>query len=192
MKKIFFFLLLVASTAIISMAQNKADQPIKIGVGTTLTYTVDFNFNQYDFVCTFIDDEDDMIVDYKMTDANSTSGRVYMSKYALDKSTAMYNYFGGGEKRLDFQTTILVSKVIYDALKNNTPIHIDSGDGDETMTFGDFTKLPCTIDGVESSIPVLYGQSDNSNQYWVFDDASFPVILKMDLGWSITIKSIVH
>lgn len=170
-------------------AQNKADNTI-IGLGTKMTCEVDFNGMRYDFIATFRDHETDLILDYEMTNDAHTSGSLYISKYALDKSTVLYNYFGGGKKRLDYETTVWVSNAIYHALKNGTSIHIDSGGGDEELKAKAPTTISCIVNGEKTDLAVLHGISDNGHEYKVLDNPDYPVILFMNLGWTISIKSI--
>jgi hypothetical protein len=77
---------------------------------------------------------------------------------------------------------------------------MDVGNGEEIFTvvtdkFDDRDKDPfdykISVNGSEKYVNTFHVKNeDGSRQLWILNDAKNPMIVKMDLGWSIILKSI--
>jgi hypothetical protein len=70
-------------------------------------------------------------------------------------------------------------------------VTIDAGDGDETLTFEDIEKMTVLIDGEDADLDCIYSSSDLFGWFWILDNRKFPIIVKMDIGWTITLTEII-
>jgi hypothetical protein len=163
--------------------------------GFIYVYEVDFYGDVYDFIVTLKKFDDSGIeFDYEMTNASNTKGSVRISKEAMQNAIGQNNYFSGGLMDLTNLTTVWLSrKVINDLIETGKAII--STDGGKTQTtlentvagqdFAFYNK----ISDMEMTLPFVYAESkDGSAKYWITLNKSNPMILKMDLGWSITFK----
>lgn len=163
-------------------------------IGTTNIYEVDFNGTKYDFIVTVKENsaEKGLVFSYKMTNASGTSGTVYMTDEARKKAHMQNNYFSGGEMKLTDMTTVWLSKEVFDELETKGESKI-STDGGETWTvlkrkYYDYNFPIQTKAGLQAVFGYMYCESDDgSAKYWIQTGGN-PIILKMDLGWTITYK----
>lgn len=159
---------------------------------TGLTYHINYNAIEYDFKIDSIKATNDISFQWKMSDPMNYTGKVKILKQALDTSTALYNFFADSSNiTLDNKTTVWVSKKVYKAIKKGGSIKIDAGLGREKLTFKSNEKISAMVNGSNKSFEVLYATTESGNKFWILDDPSNPIIMKMYLGWTIEIKEIV-
>ncbi len=163
-------------------------------VGTTNVYEVDFKGTKYDFIVEVTENhsEKGLGFDYKMTNANQTAGTVFMSVEARRDAHMQNNYFSGGEMDLTDMTTVWISDAVYDELEQKGESKI-SPDGGATWTvlkrkYYNYDFPIQTKAGLQAEFGYMYCESDDGKaKYWIQTGGN-PIILKMDLGWSITYK----
>ena len=163
-------------------------------VGTTNVYEVDFNGTKYDFVVEVTENHSEKGIgfDYKMTNANQTAGTVFMSVEARRDAHMQNNYFSGGEMDLTDMTTVWISDKVYDELEKNGESKISTDGGDTWVVlkrkYYNYDFPIQTKAGMKAEFGYMYCESDDgSAKYWIQTGGN-PIILKMDLGWSITYK----
>ncbi len=172
-----------------SFAQTKETSWLKNC--TKLSYHVNYNALEYNFILDSLLVNDGISFNWKMTDPMNYSGKVKMSSEALDTATAQNNFFGNNSNLdLTNKTTIWVSKKVYKAIKKGRSVIIDPSLGREKLTFKSAEKLKANMNGKSESFDVLYATTDSGNKFWILDDPSNPLIMKMYLGWTIEIKDI--
>jgi hypothetical protein len=187
MKRIFILILIAVST--ITFAQKNETSWLK--KCTNITYHVNYNAIEYDFILDSLKATNDISFQWKITDPMNQSGRVKIMKPALDTATVLHNYFADSSNIiLDNKTTVWVSKKVYKAIKKGGSIKIDPGLGREKLTFKNTEKLSAKLNGSNKSFNVLYAVTESGNKFWILDDPSNPVIMKMYLGWTIEVKEI--
>lgn len=162
--------------------------------GMNYTYEVDFFGNKYDFIVSVTEKspEKGLSFDYKMTNTKNTSGKVYMSAEALNSARVQNNYFSGGDMKLNDMTTVWISKTVYEELatKGESKISTDGG-----STWVALKRVHYNYDfpvktgaEVQNHFAYMYCEgSDGKAKFWI-QTGNNPLILKMDLGWSITLK----
>lgn len=163
-------------------------------VGTTNVYEVDFNGTKYDFVVEVKQNEvaKGIAFDYHMTNENKTTGSVFISPEARAKAHAQNNYFSGGDMKLDAMTTVWISKEVFDELETKGESEISTDGGDTWVVlkrkYYNYDFPIQTKAGMKAEFGYMYCESDDgSAKYWIQTGGN-PIILKMDLGWSITYK----
>lgn len=186
MKKVFYLFII----SLLSISANLAPhEDIDIGPGSTLVYTVTMGEHSYDFIVNVTQLDDAIRFDYNMTNEAGTRGTVIISAEAYESARIQNNYFFGDLLELDNETTVWVSKTVFNEFKAGETT-IQSHDEMETLTQLDQGTYPVSMHDETHELPVLYGETNMGNKFWILDNPEMPLILKMDLGWSIALKSI--
>jgi tetratricopeptide (TPR) repeat protein len=146
--------------------------------------------------------DNDLEFDWVMTSRPDLDGHIKITKEAMEKAVAQNNYFGPDLKNatLTNKTTAWVSKlVINDILKSNS-CKIDVGNGEEVFTLVPNTsdnrdkevfEDKITVKGEEKYLNTLHVKNTaGTRQLWILNDVNNPLIVKMDIEFGITLKSI--
>lgn len=170
----------------------------------TASWAVNANGSNYNFNISNININEDggLDFDWLMTSGASMNGHIKITKDAMEKANAQNNYFGPDLKNatLTDKTTIWISKAVFSELQTNGSAKMDVGNGEEVFSlitdkpnerdatpFDDKVK----ISGIEKFINTIHVKNtDGSRQLWILNDAKNPMIVKMDIGFSISLKSI--
>jgi hypothetical protein len=210
MKKISMLLILSAIFIAGSFAQSALQLPIAvknedggssffdIKQGDKLVYAVNAGGRQYEFIVTVNkhDSKNGIDFNYEMTNATNTSGRVMISPAAMAGATKYVNYFRGGELSLtDASSVWLSGKNFGDMPQRQTSIQLDNG-APETFYRPKDEDVSMTVK-IKGENKIVTGFRINNQQdgaggktLWINDLSSNPLILKMDLGWTVTLKEI--
>ncbi len=190
-KIIIIFTLIIVS---ISPIFSQTHESILKG-GTTLIYEVENQNQKYDFTINIEEVSPAIVFTFKMSNKTKTSGKITITKEALKSAIAQYNYFQSNEVVLDKQTTVWVSKKVWNNLKKRKKSIISTNSGDmnmKTLQFIEIQNYPVVIDKEEQSLSSFYCITNDSNafKYWILNDINNPLILKMELHFSIELKEI--
>ena len=183
---------------IIVKDENGESASIDLTKDTQLVYEVNANGNKYDFIVTLNDYSYETGVDfnYQMTNENKTKGHVKISKNGKNETRKYVNYFGGGELLLkDACTVWLTNKNFAEMPDKKTMMQFDNA---EPETFyrqeKDEVYPEVIIKGKMKKIDgfiINNGAEGGGNKtVWIQNTSANPLILKMDLGWSIELKEI--
>lgn len=195
-------------TLTLSATENKLKQSW-ITSGSELIYEVNAFGDVYDFVV-YLDEVGDAIsFDYYMTNDNATEGYISIPASAMADATSHMNYFSGGERTLEGQTTVFFSRGAFSDMVNGKTITIDVGRGtlmtvrrqtpDEIQQMHEElladTYMPYGgiyyVDGVDvletffEDHILLVDVNTGAHVYTVLNDPDFPLITYMNLGWEI-------
>lgn len=171
-------------------AQDEMSDLIK--EGTKLVYHVNYYDEEYDFIVNIVSVSNGIEFVWEMTDPMNYTGKITMTQNALENATYQNNYFSNGDTLLlEDQTTVFVSKIVYEAIKGDKSIYIDAGDGDEELYFDSFEDYSVVVNGKEKILKSMFATSDLEGYFWILDNAKFPLLLGMNIGWSIELKEIV-
>ncbi|MGG9962042.1 tetratricopeptide repeat protein [Ferruginibacter sp. SUN106] len=170
----------------------------------TATWEVNANGAIYDFLVSNPKGnvDTDFEFDWAMSNKDDMKGHIKLTKDAMEKAIAQNNYFGSALKNatLTDKTTVWVSKAVFNDLTKNNSAKMDVGNGEEI-----FTVVPdgqdnrdkesfedkVLVKGSAKYVNTLHVKNeDGSRQLWILNDAKNPMIIKMDLDWSIVLKSI--
>lgn len=155
--------------------------------GTKLVYTVD---NDYDFTVTVKNLKKGVVFNFSMKKGMRT-GNITITPEAFENATKENNYFHSGDETYTDKTTVWVSKVVYNSLKNKKPISINPFEGAETLSFVGEEIMNVKIDGKIMALPVLHGKTDRGSEYWILDNPKSPLILHMILNFDVAISEII-
>jgi ankyrin repeat protein len=164
----------------------------KIAMDTKATYNVDFGGEKYKFIIDIIQDEPEIVFNWKMTTANrgDKEGNISISAEAIQSATAQYNLFENGEIVLDDKTSVWVSRNVFKSLRSGAETTMNAMGEDKTFVR---MSVPAGTEVVVGGKPisVIYAEAtDGSEKFWILNNPKMPLIMKMDLGWKISIEKI--
>jgi hypothetical protein len=180
-----------------SISRTTKSNPIALKKGLVLIYQVDNQDQKYDFVVTVEKYDTALMFSFKMTNQRRTSGKITLTGKALNSAIAQYNYFQSNEVTLDNQTSIWVSKSVWKKVKKKKKCSISTNSGVMNLKELDFVNnqgYNLLLNGNDTIIDVIYCVTNDSNafKYWILDDPKNPLILKMELNFTLELKEIKY
>ena len=193
----FFTLLLLSLSIGFANSQNISDLENfekAIKPGTVLTYDVSSAGKNYKFIVTIKSLGNEIAFDWKMTEPVNKSGSVVMSANAVAKADALFNYFNGGASNLDKETSVWISKKLFDDIsaKAEAPIKVNGAADTATVMSNTISEFNFNLNGNLVAVPgwELQGGSDIKYTIDIIESTKFPIITRMDLGWTIQLSEI--
>jgi hypothetical protein len=167
------------------------------GLVASYTYDVDYHGTKYQFIVkpTSINMDAGVSFKWKMTIRDDMQGTISISKAALDTAHGQMNKFSAGNSDLKSLTSVWVSRAVYKELKQKGRAVIEAGEsGPRSFVVLTEDNEPTTItnaQGKTRALNTLHIRSDDQQEeLWINDDATNPIITRMNLGWSIELKSV--
>jgi hypothetical protein len=180
----------------------QTSKPFAIADFKTATWEVNNDGNVYPFIVS--NPKGSTVTDFEFdwSMGNDNNGHIKITAAAMKSAIGQNNYFGPRLKNavLTDKTTVWVSQDVFTQLNKKGTAQMDVGNGPETFTVvnnkdGDAEKESfkdvIKVKGSEKTVTTLHVKnSDGSRQLWILTNAQNPVIIKMDLGWTIVLKSV--
>jgi len=186
MKAILFSLLFVNISITSNLTAQQAPLTTTLAPGTKISWDLSLG---YPFNITINSLKPDFVFSWDM--GEGTTGKVTITGKALKKATKMIDYFEKGtDITMDDQTTVMFPKVLYKKMKAGGSAEIALDGVVQTIKFMKKEKMAVSVNGTGQSLDVLYAETDKNCKFWIWDNAATPLILKMELGWTLTIQSI--
>jgi hypothetical protein len=172
-------------------------EPLKRG--DQLVYHVNAGGKEYDFIVKINDGSYSKGVDfnYQMTAPVNLKGHVKILAKGKNDSRKYVNYFGGGEMILKDACTVWMTganfmelpakqtKMTFDNEEEETFYNYDNNEITPAIKFrGKEVKL-------DGFILSNSAEGKGSKTLWIQNGSGNPLILKMDLGWTIELKEII-
>ena len=183
----------------LSVLKDEATYTYDLKKGDKLVYHVNNYGKEYDFIVSINGFDYDKGIDfnYEMTAPASKTGHVKISPAAFHNSRKYVNQFNGGELALtDASTVWLCYDAFYDDMpRRQTSMTIDGGAPEtfyrpeedavehEIMYKGELVK-------VEAFLINNKQDGTGNKEVWVHNSSSNPLIIRMDMGWTIELKEI--
>ena len=171
---------------------------LEVSEGMTLVYGMNYFGNEFDVTFKIKSLNQQVVFDYETLNEKNNKGTLTMGKEALEIARAQDNYYQGEEKiDLQTQTSIWVSKLVFNELISVGEVAISTDRGATQVTLqgvkaghdGDITNT--TTNTEITDLSYVYAESaDGKVKYWISLSEEKPVILKMEMGWSIRLKEI--
>ena len=203
MKRIFntslIVLLTVAFCAATSFAGNsmKPNNETYIKVGTKLVYAINKNGEKYNVTVTITSLSPTISFDWKESAPRTSKGSITMTADAIDHASGIITGSMGGALNLDKETAIWLSKSLMSQI---------TGEGRLVMTV-DGKEMPCkTVHFNEPPTTVIingkptpeatqmvhngYMEPATKRTITYLDSTDFPILVKLDFGWTMTLTSI--
>lgn len=170
----------------------------------TAVWEVNFSGSNYDFTVSAIkgSTDSDFEFDWAMTSSSDMNGHIKITQAAMEKAIVQNNRFGASMKNAVFEdkTTVWVSKAVITDLISKGTAKMDVESGEEVFTVVPNTaeerdeevfETKVKVKGEEKYVNTIHVKNgDGSHQLWILNDPKNPLIVKMQLDWSITLKSI--
>jgi hypothetical protein len=171
---------------------------LMFAAGDTLVYEVNAGGNTYDFIVAIKTIDfygKGFAFNYTMTNSRHTTGSVSVSAKAFDKSTSYINYFKGGPLTLTDACTVFCTAANFGDMPNKkTDMTIDGVT--ETFYRNENDNNPITIklhgkDVVIDAFKISNNKEGDAKKEIVIQGiSSSPLIVQMNLGFSITLKEV--
>lgn len=199
MQRIFcaFLLFTVHFSPFILSAQNISDLDAfekAIKPGTILTYDVTMGEKKYQLTATIKKLGDEIAFDWETTSPASKKGGIAMNGIAVSKADALFNDFSGGETNLDKETSLFISKKIFNEIAANAQAEMKlSGPSDTTtMLSNTISEFNFNLNNNLVAVPgwELQGGSEIKYTVDIIESVKFPLIVKIDLGWTMQLISV--
>ncbi len=162
--------------------------------GTQLTYDVNAGGKQYKFIVTIKKLGAEIAFDWKMTEPVNKTGSVAMSAAAVAKADALFNYFNGGPTVLEKETSVWISQKLFNDIATTAQgaIRVNGAADTVTVMSNTISEFNFNLNGNLVAIPgwELQGGSDIKYTIDVIESAKFPLIVRMDLGWTISLSEV--
>ncbi len=183
----------------LSVLKDEATFTYDLKKGDKLVYHVNANGKEYDFIVAINGFDYDKGIDfnYEMTAPVSKTGRVKISPGAFHSSRKYMNQFAGGELNLTDASTIwLCYDAFYDDMpKRQTMMTMDDAAPElfyrpEEDAIEHTIKFKGEMVGVEAFLINNKKDGTGSKEIWVHNSSSNPLIIRMNLGWTIELKEV--
>lgn len=170
----------------------------------TATWQVTSFGGAYNFTVSSIagNAKDSLSFNWLMTNGPGMNGHILLTTEALDTASAQNNFFGPDLKNavLTDKTTIWLSSTVYNNLLKNGTCKMDVGAGQEIYDVmvdepGNRDKeafdKTVNVKGAQKYLNTIHiTNKEGSRQLWILKDAQNPLVVKMDIGFSLELKSI--
>lgn len=168
--------------------------------GDTLVYEVSATGKQYNLYVIPVKYVDGSVADFNWyTSApDSKSGHIVISSTGLKSSKKYITYFPTGELKLTDASAIWLCGDNYSEItKKRTIISFDNNAAEDFVSpsDGDAATLPINYKGTATDldgfiIETKPAGTPNRKEMWVMNISDNLLILKMDLGWTMTLKEV--
>ncbi len=183
---------------------SQTAKPFAIADFKTATWEVNNDGSVYSFIVSnpMGTVTSDFEFDWSMTTGTDMNGHIKITRDAMKSAAAQNNYFGPRLKNatLTDKTTIWISQQVFTELTKKGNAIMDVGNGPEVFTAvmdknGDAEKESfkdiIQVKGSEKTVTTIHVKNrEGSRQLWILNNAQNPLIIKMDLGWTIVLKSV--
>lgn len=166
----------------------------------TYIYTVKFNGQDYDFRVSNpkVDMNNGVNFKYKLTGEVGYAGTVDISKEAINNAHDQMNKFGAEKVDLTDRTSVWISKEVFHEFKTNGTSVINANDWEGSREFtvvsepdSEDTWYAIEVDGETKYLRCFKVEDKDGEELWINDDENNPIILKMNVDFSIELKSIL-
>lgn len=200
MKKIALLPLLFLCFLAVSAQKPKPAKTVKPAAGLILkngdilVYEVNNGGQTWHFEVTIKEIREAIVFDWMMPEKDF-SGEISLEQSAREQATAYINYFSNGsEQTLTDSSTVWLSRKNYRELKKGSTILSLDKTGAERFDKKENGKIGIILKGKGANLNMFRAtngkQEGEQRELWILDQLSQPLIVKMNLGWTIELKEI--
>lgn len=197
MKHIICLITLVLGAYCRLTAQNVADLELfeaAIKPGAILTYDITAAGKKHQLIITLKKVGDEIAFDYKTTEAAAKTGTVAISATVVTKADALFSNFSGGDTKLDKEVAVFISRKVFNDVATTSAANIKISGAADTATVMSNTigEFNFSVNGNLVAIPgwELEGGSEIKYTLDVIESAKFPLIYKLDMGWTMQLVEV--
>lgn len=194
MKKVLILaaFVLLAGISSKSFAQKHEVKSTWFKTGSVMTYHVLNVTKEYDYIVSDLVLGLDVAFKWKMTDPVNYKGNITIHDAAIDTAMKMVNYFEDNSSlNMTNSTTAMFSRKAYKQLISQQSINVTVDKDSETIIFDRYENYPIEVDGVKQDVEVMFAKSESGKKFWILDNPKYPLILKMELGFTIDLRTVV-
>ncbi len=162
--------------------------------GAILTYDITMGEKQYHLIATIKKLGDEIALDWETTEPANKKGNTTMNANAVSKAEALFTDFSGGETKLDMETAMFISRKVFNDVASSAQASIKIFGANDTATIMSNTISEFNFSLNDNLVAVpgweLQGGSEIKYTIDVLESPKFPLIVKIDLGWTIQLASI--
>jgi hypothetical protein len=187
----------IADEELLSM---DGDKSLYMGkTGDKLVYEVNAGGQTYNFIVTLQKPKNDNYrysFDWEMTAPASKTGHVDVSMDAALNSSKYINFFKGGNLNLTDASTVWMTGQNFGEMPEKKATMQMDNNAPETFYRKDEaeTEQKILFKGKEVKLDIFKIDNDKAGsehrQLWIQGISSFPLIVRMDMGWTIVLKEI--
>lgn len=162
-----------------------------------LIFEVDFGSTIHQIEVEIFSKSPDLIFQYRVMNVEGEKGTVTVKQLAMNKALEQDNFFDGKDKTLDTKTSIWLSSAAYQSIKSTDSVQLAFRQGftfhNPTYILKGRTQLPIMVNGKVKNLPALYIEDIEGKgfKYWIWDNPSDPIVLKMNLGWDFKLTQLI-
>lgn len=171
--------------SIISYAQ------LSLNINDKFIYDVEAGGSNYNFTFKIKSLLPSFTFAWQMNNEDAGYGKVSITQAALATSKKMHNYFGSGDITLNNATSVVLSKAAYTDIIQKKKVTLFDGDKKFVFENPDETDFFYTINGEEKTTKAIYLSDANQNDIIVLKNEAYPIILKMNIGWTIKLNTVL-
>ncbi len=181
---------LMALLFTVSSCSSKKSNPW-LKSGSYLNYHLTGPGMEYDFNLSNLVIDKEVAFAWEMTEPMNYKGKLKMTEKALNETNHIENYFSDGQDQImDDRTTVWFSKKLYNGLNDKKESEILIDGATQKLNFKSKEKYKIKIDDTEKEIEVLFGETNTGGKFWILDDPKNPLIVKMEIEFTIELKSV--
>lgn len=183
MKQLFVCVLLLSSLF--------CEAQIHPQVGDKFIYNVTANGESYDFTIVLKSLKPEISFAWQMSNEKESYGKLTIGAAAFANSNKLYNYFSTGDIRLSDMTSVVLSKAVMSKLRKTEEADLYDGKTKYHFTSNGRDGMSYTLNNEDVQSDALYLAAPGKNYLTVLDDPNFPLIMSMEIGWSIRLEMYV-
>jgi len=193
----FFAVLLLLS----SFSVPKKRTIVNLKHGSQLIYDVDAGNAHYNLTVTIKKIKPELSFSYETSGPNPKKGSITIPAKDIDSARSLNNDFGGGNKDLDGETSIFLSRTIYAEVamagmtEGGTSFKANSNETMENFTKGEPNQNEIKVNNkiiqIDGERFYDYVDEKHGNYHYAFTimkSENYPLILDMNLGWILHLK----
>ena len=185
-------------TAVAPMSIDKKE-PVIAKEGFQLNYNLASGGRRYQFVVEIEKLRPAILFDYTLTLKTKVKGTIKISEKGVQSAKKMRNYFGNGHTNLpDSITTVWACLDTYNEIVETGECRLHDGEtfhSYETYKLIGREEYTCEVNGKKETFYTLHIKGDvkkNPSEFWLLDDPDNPLIIRMKVGFEISLKEVFH
>ena len=137
---------------------------------------------------------DEIVFDWNTSAPENKKGSITISAGANAKADALFNLFKEGATNLDKEISVFISRKMFNDVSTTsaTNIKINGASDTATVMSNTISEFNFNLNGNLVAIPgwELQGGSDIKYTIDVIESTKFPIIYRIDLGWTMQLSEV--
>lgn len=124
------------------------------------------------------------------------SGKINITPMAMDSASELDNHFDGEDKNQTKTLSLWISQKNFSEIKQDSTTTLSFRQGlvkNETVfKWKETQTFMCNVDGKLEEFKAIYLEDTMNKDFklWIWDNATNPIIFRLDFGWQMILKDI--